>query len=325
MEPVSDRNEYADLGRTVITPYVAWLQSENVPIFYAGGIPWRPYHRALIPASLKPEPVHIGTSEAGALLRKSGVGLIRWFSRTMQEPSSYWYVVCDCYDFEGLSRKVRNQIRKATRECSVESLDTEWVAANAYDCYAAAFDRYKHGRPVSREEFEISQRSCASGPFRYFGAFVNGRLAGLAKCAIEGDYVALVAFKLDPSYSKSLPSYALLHALLQRYVVESRKTLGNGFLSIHDETNMQDFLLKFGFRRVYCDLQITYARALKLAINIGYPFRKIIARLPSRSAFTPMKSLLRQEEVRRSCRARQLPSKVRGVSSWERRGDTPWS
>ncbi len=140
-------------------------------------------------------------------------------------------------------------------------------------------------------------------PFRFFGAFVGDQLAGFAKCVVSPDYVALVSFRLDPAHSHSLPSYALLDVLLRQYVVEQEKTLGNGFLSLHDDTNMQDFLLKFGFRRVYCDLQIAYRPALGLAVNACYPFRSVIDRLPSRSSISAVKSLLRQEHVRRLCEA----------------------
>lgn len=303
---IENRNE-KPLGTS---PYVAWLQREAIPLFWAGGIPWRTYHRALIPAALKPGPVNLKPSEANALLRESGASLIRWFSKTLQKPTNNWYVICDSYDFERLSRKVRNQIRKATRECVVETVDAEWIAANAYDCYVSAFNRYKHGKAASRAEFEESQRSCIGGPFSFFGAFVDGRLAGFAKCVIEDNYVALLTFKLHPAFNKSLPSYALLHTLLQKYVAESGKVFGNGFLSRHHETNMQDFLLKFGFGRVYCDLQIAYSKPLRLAINLSYPFRRIIARLPSRPPITSVKSILMQEQIRRSCCEQQLQPKI---------------
>ncbi len=285
---------------TNLDPYIRWLERENVPLFWREGVGWRLYQKVLIPASLKPAPINLCPSGARDLLCESGASLVRWHTRTFDEPCSYWCILCERYDFEGLGRKARNQIRKANRECAVRRLETEWIAANAYDCYAAAFGRYKHGRPIPRAQFESFQRSCTGGPFNFWGAFVDGRLAGFAKCVVSDDYVALAAFSFDPGYSKSLPSYALLDALLQTYVLQDRKTLGNGFLSLHHDTNMQDFLLKFGFRRAYCDLQLAYRPALGLAVKICFPFRWLIGRLPSRYPVTPIKSLLRQEEVRRS-------------------------
>ncbi len=99
---------------------------------------------------------------------------------------------------------------------------------------------------------------------------MGSHLAGFAKCVESPDYIALGSLRLDPAYSRSLPSYARLDALLRQYVANEQKMLGNAFLSLHDETNMQDFLLKFGFRRVYCDLQIAYRSALGLAVNSCY-------------------------------------------------------
>lgn len=284
-------------------PFVRWLQREKVPLFWHGGIAWRAYHRSLIPAALKPTPVDLSVSSARELLRESRASLVRWHTRTFEEPSSYWFVVCENYAFNALGRKIRNQIRKANRECSIRRLDAEWAATNSYDCYAAAFGRYRNGRPTSRMEYESTQRSCVGGPFEYWGAFVGNHLAGLAKCVVTSDYVAVVAFKFDPAYGRSLPSYALIDALLETYVRQDKKALGNGFLSLHHETQMQDFLLKFGFRRVYCDLQIAYRPALRLAVNVCFPFRRLLARLASPGLVAPVQSLLRQEEVRRSCLA----------------------
>ncbi|MGH9716751.1 MAG: hypothetical protein ACRD4R_08485 [Candidatus Acidiferrales bacterium] len=282
-------------------PYVSWLRREGIPLFHGGGIAWRLYSdRLLIPASLRPSPVNLPRSDARALLQDSGAYAIRWFSKTYNEPSSFWYVVCDRYDLVKLSRKARNQIRKASRQCVVRRLDPAWVAVNGYDCYAAAFGRYKHGHPLPRADFERDQRSCADGPFTFFGAFVGGRLSGFAKCVVGDHYVALGAFRIDQRYRTSLPSYALLDELLRAYVTESGRTVGNGFLSVRHRTNMQDFLLKFGFRRVYCDLRLAYRPALKAAVSLCYPFRKLIDRMPSLPATLPMKSLLKQEQIRRS-------------------------
>jgi hypothetical protein len=289
-------------GEGDLDPYVSWLQRQPEPLFHGGGNAWRIYFgRVAIPASLRPKPIQLSAHEARQLLRETGAGLARWFSRTSAEPTPYWYVVCDRYDFDASPRKVRNQIRKARRECSIKGLDAEWMARNAYGCYVSAFARYKHGHPISSSYFARIQRSCAGGPFHFYGAFVGDQLAGFAKCAVMEDYVALASLRLDPAHSHSLPSYALLDTVLRKYVADERKTLGNGFLSLHDETNMQDFLLKFGFRRVYCDLQVAYRPALGVAVNALYPFRSLLDRLPSRPPITAIKSLLRQEHIRRSC------------------------
>jgi hypothetical protein len=255
----------------------------------------------LIPASLQPRPVSLQSEDVRRLLRESRASLIRWFSRNSNEPAPYWYVLCNHYDFDSLPGKLRTQIRKARRECELRPLDAQWMAANAYDCYAAAFGRYRHGRPIARESFDSIQSSCAGAPFTFLGAFVDGKLAGFAKNFEADGYVASCSFRIDPLYKQSRPSYALLDALLRTHVTEQRKIFGNGFLSLHDDTNMQDFLLKFGFRRQYCDLQIAYREPLGLAIRALYPFRSVVGALPSRGRITGVKSLLRQEHVRRLC------------------------
>lgn len=289
-------------SNTPFDPYVRWLEREHVSLFSGAGIKWRLYQqRVLIPASLKPVPVQLSPSEARGLLHHSGASLARWFTRTSDEPGRYWYVVCDRYDFDGLSGKMRTKIRRAYKDCAVRSVSADWIADHGYDCYAAAFGRYKIGRPIKREHFERIQRSCVGGPYSFFCAFIGQKLVGFAKCVTLDDYVAMVSFRIHSEYNSSRPAYALLDTVLRACVTEGRKPLGNGFQSLYDRTNMQDFVLQFGFRRVYCDLQVFYRDTLGLAIRALFPFRRVIDRLPSRSPLPAVQSLLAQEEIRRSC------------------------
>ena len=88
--------------------YVAWLKKENSPLFEAGGTWWRPYHKALVQASAKPEPVEIGALEAREVLRRSETLFLRYFTRTFKEPTDFWYVACDEYNFDKLSLRLSN-------------------------------------------------------------------------------------------------------------------------------------------------------------------------------------------------------------------------
>jgi hypothetical protein len=227
--------------------------------------------------------------------------MVRWFSRISEAPTRYWYVVCDSYDSGGLPGKMRTKVRRSYKDCTVRSVSAEWMAEQGYDCYTGAFGRYKLGRPMSRESFEATCRSCIGGPFSFFGAFIGEKLAAFAKCVVGEDYIAMISFRVDPQYNSSRPAYALLDTVLRTYVSEGRKPVGNGFQSLYHRSNMQDFLLQFGFRRVYCDLQLSYRGSLACAVKALYPFRNLIARLPLHPPIPAVASLLIQEEIRRSC------------------------
>ncbi|MCR4401057.1 MAG: hypothetical protein NUV35_09390, partial [Syntrophomonadaceae bacterium] len=81
--------------------------------------------------------------------------------------------------------------------------------------------------------------------------------------------------------------------------------LSNGSRSISHDTNMQDFLAKFGFRKEYCLLRVAYRPVVDLAVRALYPFRGLISSLQGRRA-QPVSAILFQEELKRRCVAGAL-------------------
>jgi hypothetical protein len=225
---------------------------------------------------------------------------VRYFTKTFEEPTSFWYTECNKYRPQALSSEMRRKIRRAHERCDVRRVEATWLAGKGYDCYAAAFERYENAWPMPQAKFRKTCLECADGPFEYWGAFVGSRLVGFIKCIVGPDSVALVVSKLDPEYLRYLPAYALKDAVLRTYVAEQGKTTNDGFRAIAHNTAMHDFMLQFGCRRVYCDLKLFYRPWLNAMVNALYPFKKAIDRLPGASLAWKAKVLLRQEEIRRS-------------------------
>jgi hypothetical protein len=110
----------------------------------------------------------------------------------------------------------------------------------------------------------------------------------------------MAVFKVDPQHSASRPGYVLLHEVLEQYVRKERKPVNNGFRSLDHQTNMQDFVLQFGFRPVYTDLRIVYRPTVDFAVRSLYPFRALLAHMPALRPVSSLTTLLKQEEIRRS-------------------------
>jgi len=302
-------------------PYLVWLSRTGESIFWAGdtawrlyrlGTPWRP--NILVPASAKPQPIDISLQESQSLLEQSCSLFLRWFSQTFAEPTDFWYILCDRYDFDALPGKMKTKIRRSQKDCVVRQVDAAWMLANAYPCYLAAYSKHKNSVPYSQSEF--GKNICVSGvdgPFAFWGAFVRDTLAAFAKLIVGNDYVTMVVFKVHPDYSASRPAYALLHEILDHYVKNESKPLNNGFRSLHHQTNMQEFLLQFGFRPVYSDLKLVYTPLASLAIRTLYPFRTWLDRIPASRIVAPLRSLVMQEQVSRTFR--DSPGKRPAVGS----------
>lgn len=282
--------------------YVRWLRHQGVPLFEAGGTVWRTYHRrVLVPAPCAPVFVRLNADEARDILRRSGALLLRHCSDPRQAPSSWWYIICDHYDIRDLTHKTRQKINRGRRDCQVRQVDAHWLMQNGYECYRAAFQRYSQASPVSRSIWQAAIRATAAGPFEHWVVFVGSEIAGFCEVVVESGYATTIAGKYDPRYFKHRPVDFLTHCLAQHYVVERRLILNNGMRSVLHETNMQDFLLSHGFRKLYCRLEIRYMPLLSLMVKLIYPMRHVIRRMSKSTLLSTIRAALLQEEIRRSC------------------------
>jgi len=278
--------------------YVKWLLDvRHAPLLQEGGTWWRVYQKSVLQASLKPQAVSLSADEAARLLKDSGALLVRYFTRTFDAPTEFWYTSCEQYQFDALSRKARNQIRRAYKTCQVKQIDASWLAANGYECYSAAFARYRKARPQSLASFRRNLLGDQAGPFDFWGVFADEKLIAYAKCAVGDDYVAIVVAKFHPEHLHFYPAYALLDTILKLYVQDRGKPVSNGFRSVAHDTNMQEFLEKFGFHKVYCDLCVVYRPLIGLVVKALYPLQPIVERVRSVPA---LGALLTQERIQRT-------------------------
>jgi hypothetical protein len=282
-------------------PYIRWLELKKVPLFEGGGIFWRLDHnKCLLPASLKPMPVELDAQTARDLLRRSGAPLLRYFGTTFEQPTAFWYLECTAYAPQLLSKDTRRQIRQGRERCEIRQIDPEWLARNGYPCYLSAFTRYKRTAPESLADFQDQCLESAGGPFEYWGAFVDGKLRGFLKCILGDDYMACSVLKLDPAFLNMRTTYALKDVVLTRYVTEQSKKSYDGFRPMTHETNVHDFLLRFGYQKKYCDLQIRYRPSVAALVKALYPFRSALANAQELPVARQAHALLRQEHIRRS-------------------------
>lgn len=279
--------------------YVDWLKKQNIQLYRSGNTLWRKYQGALIPAPAAPCFISLEGGEAKSLLKESEAWLLRYSSNPCNEETEWWYIICDSYSPDKLSSNARNQIKRANRKCFVQMIDAEWLAQNGYECYSTAYARYNNAKSVEADAFSNGIRRTVGGPFEYWGVFVDDSLAGYCQCIVENNDISTNVMKYHPSYLKYYTSYALITSMINYYVTEKGKIINNGSRSIAHDTNIQDLLLKLGFRRQFCRLNVEYQPWLKVAIQTFFPLRKLIGRLPRRGSMHKLQALLHLEELRR--------------------------
>ncbi len=282
--------------------YLDYLKQTGTQLFDGAGTCWQIYQGGLIPAMPLPKYVDMDAETGRRLLSESRAHLIRWSSDPSSQEMPWWWVVCDKYDVGQFSSKMRNMIKRGYKKCEARCVTTEWLAEFGYECYRAAFSRYSHATPASEDDFRanILKQVGYESVFENWGVFVEDRLAGYAQCIVEDEKgVATNVIKYDPDYMRDYTSYAMMDTLLNHYVAGKGLPMSNGTRAVSHDSNVQDFLLKFGFRRQYCRLNVQYRRSLGLAISMLHPFRKFI---PGWAAMHNVKALLFQERLRRTCR-----------------------
>lgn len=281
--------------------FAEYLRSRGIPVFEAGGIYWRAFNGILAPVPSAPCYAKLSHDEAKNLLKRSGAYLLRYSSDPCECETEWWYIVCDSYNQDRLNSKVRNQIKRGYRNCSVRIIDAHWLAEHGYECYSSAFSRYKNAIPVSKEIFYNSTFGSAKGPYEYWGVFVEDQLTGYSQCIIEKNVVTTNVIKYHPSFLQYYTSYALVNSMINHYVVDLGMMISNGTRSTAHDTNMQDFLLKLGFRKQFCRLNIVYQPWLKFTIQTLFPLRKLFTYLPDIGPLHKVWLMLAQEELQRSC------------------------
>jgi hypothetical protein len=278
--------------------YVAWLESTGQPVFRAG-IAWRRYGGAIVPADPTLTFVDVEPARVGDLPGRAAAYCARWSGRPTRDPTEWWHVVSDQFDRAELSSNVRNQIKRGFHANDVRPIQTEWLAAHGYNCYLESFSRYKGARPVSATEFEREIRLRADAPIEAWGVFAGEELAGYALMIVEDQRGATSAIKYKPSALREYASYALTATLLDEYVGNRHLALTNGSRPVLHKTEMQEFLLKFGFERRYGALEIVYSprgRAMAAASKWVAP----AAHLLPGAVGAKVRALAFQERIRRA-------------------------
>jgi len=208
-------------------------------------------------------------------------------------------MVCRSYDSERTSANTRSKIRRGLKRADVRRVSPAWLAESGHGCHVRSHKRYLHASPKSGEEFRRFLKSIEDQHiFEAWGCFAKGDLVGYIVCLLE-DGVFLHTIHITPEALRDYAAYAMIHTILDHYVRQNGVIISNGSRSIAHATDMQDFLLKFGFEREYCDLKVIYHPAAEIIVRCLYPFRAVVKRLTKIPAAHKVYSALHQEELAR--------------------------
>ena len=172
------------------------------------------------------------------------------------------------------------------------------LAEIGFNVHVAAFSRYPGQTPLSKDRYTKLTLARKGGPFEVWGVWFGDNLAGYAICTIEDNEVFTEITRFDPKYLKNYSAYAIYDAILTHYVSAQGKILNNGNKSVYHKTNMQEFLLKLGYKKQPCALVIHYSLLGKIIVYLSLYISRITCRFDGRVA-SIVNGLAKQERISR--------------------------
>ena len=151
---------------------------------------------------------------------------------------------------------------------------------------------------MNQQVFDDYLQHCERKDYEYWGVFEKstGRFIGFCANRLWKEAAEYGVIGIMPEYKHNgtFPYYGLFYSMNQFYLKErGYRYVTDGSRSITEHSNIQPFLMeKFNFRKSYCHLAIHYKWWMKIAVNVLYPFRKLIT-IPKVMAILNMESMTR--------------------------------
>jgi len=265
------------------------------------GVNWYYYQGALLPKVPPHYEINLTKKEQKELLKISKALFLRYTNEWDRDGGEFWYVIKDKKEgLETYKSKVRNQIKKGLNNCVVKKVEKEVIADDGYESYSTAFQNYSTNlTPISQVEFKKSILESDDD----FWAVYNKEtiMIGYGQNFLLEKSCNYGTIKYHPNYLNLYPSYALIYYMNEYYMNKNDfNYVSDGARSLSHETNIQIFLIKkFGFRKAYCKLNISYRWDISLIVKILYPFKRLIEKL-NYKLLKKISVTLKQEEIRRS-------------------------
>ncbi len=187
------------------------------------------------------------------------------------EKSEWWYTCCDDenYDLKIIkSPSMKRDTKKGLRECKICEIDPQNFIELSYDIYKNSRLSYgeKKSKILSKSMYEqiVLKRKKYYG-YKIWGAFVGNNLAAYSTPITLDNATLLSETRSDRKFYKQNPNNALFYEMT-KYYLNKEKVLyvSNGHRTILHPTSINDFLLRLGFRKVYCKLNVELSTKAKV-------------------------------------------------------------
>lgn len=194
-----------------------------------------------------------------------------------------WYrCICDNKKYDELcitSSNIRHNLHRSLKRCNVKHISLDWLSENGYDTYKNAASRYTNFKVDNIKRFKEKINKRKRFNQIAYGAFVDNNLAAYAIVIITGKSMFGDEAYFDPRYSNAYPMYALYYTIAKEAMLNGYSEFDRGTRPILHETNIDEFLVRLGYRISYCRLGVYYSFPLKITMRFLNAYPKLKDRL----------------------------------------------
>jgi hypothetical protein len=217
--------------------------------------------------------------------------------------SGPWYkTVCDRKDYDTTivdSKNSRKKINKCLGNCDLKPIDISIMLEKAYDVYIQACTRYKNADLIPEEKFRADLiNKSQKNNCKMFGVFFEDKLIAYMTVLDFDQYAMGDIAAFDPEYSNYYPMYGLYYYVAKYFVVERNyKEFDRGSKPLLHETNIDEFLVKLGYRKKYCRLGVYLNVTIRVLLRLARIFRRLYKRMLPHRLCAILDSLLLAQDI----------------------------
>lgn len=220
-----------------------------------------------------------------------------------------WYsLVCDepGYDLDKIKKKVRYYVRRGLEACTLRKLDAEWLAEYGYTCFSKAAARYQGVALPTHDRFRERMLALRDEPgWEIIGAFVADELAAYGIVRRFGRYLQVAVAKFDPGYAEAMPMYALYFTIARDSLASGDcDVVDNGSRPLRHDTNIEEFLLRLGWRKAYARLDLWLAWPMRISLSCIKACGPLCRMVMSKRLTTSLEGLLEADRLSQLTSAR---------------------
>jgi hypothetical protein len=251
-----------------------WAECQK-EVIWIDDIPWNVRDRILEPLSMPHTIENVNREKVHKALSDTNALLAYWTDDWGRAESEWWWICCDDkeYDIENvINSRGRRGIHKGMKDCSVSRVVPKDFPNLTYNIFSESMKSYgiKSSKIPTKEEYyeSIMNKSEYEG-FELWGTFVGDKLAAFATCVVIDDVVMFGSTKSDPKLHTHSPNNALFYHITKHYLRERGILyVTNGSRTLLHPTTINDFLIRMGFRKVFCRLNVELSNFTKLLLNL---------------------------------------------------------